>query len=132
LAGRVEISEELLNGRDIRLDEKLGHLELIDLISEAAAQKPWFNETVATINDSVVRLGVVRGEFHWHQHDDSDEFFFVLEGQLQIDVADNETVTLQPQQAYTVPRGIRHRTRAPWRTAILMVQASSLTPARDH
>ena len=78
----------------------------------------------------MVRLGVIEGEFHWHHHDEEDEFFFVLEGQLLIDL-EGETVTLQPSQGYTVPRGVRHRTRAPRRTVMLMVEAASVTPTGD-
>jgi hypothetical protein len=60
---------------DIRLDDKFGHLNLIDIGAEAAANEPWFNQTLTTVNDVVVRLGVIDGDFHWHKHDDTDEFF---------------------------------------------------------
>jgi mannose-6-phosphate isomerase-like protein (cupin superfamily) len=116
---------------NIQLDDKFGHLALIDVAGEAAAYDPWFNQTLTTVNDSVVRLGIIEGEFHWHKHDDTDEFFLVLEGQLLIDLEDRDTVTLEPQQGYTVPRGVVHRTRAPRRTAILMVEAASVQPAGD-
>ena len=109
-----------------------GHLELIDLGAEAAAHEPWFNATLTTVNDAVVRLGVVEGEFHWHKHDDRDEFFLVLDGELLIDLEeDRSTVTLHPQQAFTVPRGAVHRTRAPRRTTILMVEAAGVEPTGD-
>jgi mannose-6-phosphate isomerase-like protein (cupin superfamily) len=116
---------------DIRLDERFGQLAQIDLVQEAAAHEPWFNQTLTSVNDSVIRLGVVEGDFHWHKHDDTDEFFLVLEGQLLIDLADGETVTLDPHQGYTVPRSIVHRTRAPVRTAILMVEAAGVSPVGD-
>jgi mannose-6-phosphate isomerase-like protein (cupin superfamily) len=116
---------------DIRLDDKFGHLELIDVGAEAAAHEPWFNQTLTTVSDSVVRLGVIEGEFHWHKHDDTDEFFLVLDGQLLLDFEDRETVTLEPQQGITVPRGVVHRTRAPVRTSILMVEAAGVTPTGD-
>ena len=90
---------------DIHLDDKYGSLQLIDLPTEIAAHEPWFNETLTTVNDAVVRLGVIEGDFHWHKHDDQDEFFLVLEGQLLIDVEGRGTVTLDPHQGYTVPRG---------------------------
>src|SRR4051795_4834784 len=98
---------------DIHLDEKFGPLELIDVAAEAAAHEPWFNQTLTKVNDAVVRLGVIEGDFHWHKHDVEDEFFLVLEGQLSIDIEDRDTVTLERHQAYTVPRGVVHRTRAP-------------------
>ncbi|HZL54424.1 MAG TPA: cupin domain-containing protein [Solirubrobacteraceae bacterium] len=116
---------------DIHLDDKFGHLALIDVAHEAAANSPWFNQTLTTVNDSVVRLGVIEGDFHWHKHDDTDEFFLVLEGRLLIDFEDRETVTLEPHQGFTVPRSVVHRTRAPMRTAILMVEAEGVSPTGD-
>jgi mannose-6-phosphate isomerase-like protein (cupin superfamily) len=89
------------------------------------------NETLSRVNDAVVRLGVIEGEFHWHKHDDEDEFFLVLEGQLLIDLEDRDSVTLDVHQAYTVPKGVVHRTRAPRRTSILMVEAADVRPTGD-
>ncbi len=108
-----------------------GHLELIDVRAEAAAHEPWFNETLASVNDAVVRLGVVDGDFHWHKHDDQDEFFFVLDGELLIDIEDRETIALARHQACTVPKGVVHRTRALGRTTILMVEAAGVVPVGD-
>jgi mannose-6-phosphate isomerase-like protein (cupin superfamily) len=116
---------------DIHLDDKFGSLALIDLPAEITAHEPWFNQTLTTVNDAVVRLGVIEGDFHWHHHDDTDEFFLVLEGQLLIDLRDRETVVLDPHQGYTVPKGVEHRTRAPIRTAILMVEATGVQPTGD-
>jgi mannose-6-phosphate isomerase-like protein (cupin superfamily) len=116
---------------DIRLDDKFGHLARIDVGAEAAAHEPWFNQTLTSVNDSVVRLGVIEGDFHWHQHDDTDEFFLVLHGQLLIDLKDRDTVILDPHQAFTVPKGVVHRTRAPRRTSILMVEAAGVVPTGD-
>jgi mannose-6-phosphate isomerase-like protein (cupin superfamily) len=116
---------------DIRLDDKYGSLTLIDIPAEIAAHEPWFNQTLTTVNDSVVRLGVFEGDFHWHKHDEQDEFFLVLEGRLLIDLEDRETVTLERHQAFTVPRGVVHRTRAPERTAVVMVEAAGVVPTGD-
>ena len=116
---------------DIRLDDKYGHLALIDLDAGAAAHEPWFNQTLTSVNDSVIRLGVIEGDFHWHKHDDTDEFFLVLEGELVIDVEGRDSVRLTPHQSYTVPRSIMHRTSAPRRTVILMVEAASVAPTGD-
>ena len=116
---------------DIHLDDKFGSLQLIDIPAEIAANEPWFNQTLTTVNDSVVRLGILEGEFHWHKHDVEDEFFLVLEGQLLIDIEDAGTVTLDPHQGYTVPRGVVHRTRAPQRTAVLMVEPAGVVPTGD-
>jgi mannose-6-phosphate isomerase-like protein (cupin superfamily) len=116
---------------DIHLDDKFAHLALIDVDAEAAAHEPWFNQTLTSVNDAVVRLGVIEGDFHWHKHDDTDEFFLVMAGQLLIDFEDRETVTLHHHQGYTVPKGVVHRTRAPGRAAILMIEAATVTPTGD-
>ena len=116
---------------DIRLDDKFGQLALIDVGAEAAAHEPWFNQTLTGVNDAVVRLGVIHGDFHWHKHDDTDEFFLVLDGELLIDFEDRDTVSLGPQQALTVPRRVVHRTRAPVRTTIVMVEAAGVAPTGD-
>ena len=120
------------SGYDIRLDDKFGALALIDIDAEAAGHEPWFNETLTTVDEAVVRLGVIEGDFHWHKHDDTDEFFLVLDGQLLIDLPDGDTVTLERHQGFTVPKGIEHRTRAPHRTAILMVERAGVSPTGDH
>jgi mannose-6-phosphate isomerase-like protein (cupin superfamily) len=116
---------------DIRLDDKFGHLALIDIDAEAAAHEPWFNQTLTAVNDSVIRLGVIQGDFHWHKHDDTDEFFMVLDGELVIDLEERESVRLSRHQSYTVPRTVMHRTSAPVRTVILMVEAAGVTPTGD-
>jgi mannose-6-phosphate isomerase-like protein (cupin superfamily) len=111
--------------------EAFGHLELVDVPAEAAAHEPWFNETLARVNDAVVRLGVIDGDFHWHKHDDQDEFFLVLDGELLVDIEGSGTITLGRHQACSVPRGVVHRTRAPGRTTILMVEAAGVMPVGD-
>jgi mannose-6-phosphate isomerase-like protein (cupin superfamily) len=116
---------------DINTDDKFGQLQRIDVAAEAAAAEPWFNQTLTTVNDSVVRLGVIEGEFHWHKHELEDEFFLVLEGELQIDIEDGETIELGPQQGVTIPKGVVHRPRAPRRTVILMVEPATVVPTGD-
>ena len=112
----------------INLDTRFSSLELIDVPSLAAACKEqWYNQTLCQVNDCVVRLGVMQGEFHWHKHDEEDEFFFVLQGKFLIDLEDR-TITLEPHQGYAIPKGVVHRTRAPERTAVLMVEKSSVKP----
>jgi mannose-6-phosphate isomerase-like protein (cupin superfamily) len=120
-----------MSAYDIHLDDKYGHSKLIDIPAEVAAHEPWFNQTLTTVNDAVVRLGIIEGDFHWHQHDEEDEFFLVLEGQLLIDLPGDVTVTLDPHQGYTVPRATQHRTRAPGRTVILMVESAGVVPTGD-
>jgi mannose-6-phosphate isomerase-like protein (cupin superfamily) len=115
----------------INLDPKFGFLKLIDVPSlVAACEEQWYNQTLCQVNDCVVRLGIMQGEFHWHKHDQEDEFFFVLQGKFLIDL-EGETVTLEPQQGYTIPKGVLHRTRAPERTVILMMEGSSVEPTGD-
>ena len=106
-------------------------LELIDEKALAdACPHQWYNQTLCSVNDSVVRLGVVQGENHWHKHDDDDEFFYVVEGELLIDLEDR-TIDLRPRQGIVVPKGIVHRTRAPKRTVILMVETNAVVPTGD-
>ena len=103
-------------------------LEVIDekAIADACEYK-WFNQTLCQVNGSVVRIGVIEGEYHWHKHDDDDEFFYVVEGQLLIDL-EGRTVELGPRQGFVVPRTVLHRTRAPHRTVILMVENAGIIP----
>jgi mannose-6-phosphate isomerase-like protein (cupin superfamily) len=106
-------------------------LELIDEKALAdACPHQWYNQTLCGVNDSVVRLGVVQGEYHWHKHDEDDEFFYVAEGELLIDLEDR-TINLRPRQGIVVPKGIVHRTRAPKRTVILMVETNAVVPTGD-
>ena len=114
-----------------RLDIKFDHLEKMDInrmISECTDK--WFNQTLTKVNDSVVRIGIVEGEYHWHKHDNDDEFFYVTEGLLLVDLEDR-TVELKPGQGITVPKGVLHRTRAPQRTVILMVETAAIDPTGD-
>ena len=114
---------------ETRLNILCQPLELIDekALADDCAYK-WYNQTLCQVNDSVVRLGVVEGEYHWHKHDDTDEFFMVLDGELVIDVEDRDSVRLSRHQSYTVPRTVVHRTRAPVRTVILMVENAGIIP----
>lgn len=109
-----------------------GPLELIDVgkIAGTVTDK-WFNQTLCKVNDSVVRMGVVQGEYHWHKHDDLDEFFYVIDGQFLIDLEDR-TITLEPKQGYVVPKGVVHRTRAPEKAVILMVEGEEIIPTGDE
>jgi mannose-6-phosphate isomerase-like protein (cupin superfamily) len=116
---------------DINSEEKYGQLAVIDIAAEAAEHEPWFNQTLTSVNDTVVRLGVIEGDFHWHKHDEEDEFFLVLEGELVIEVEGSDAVRLRPHQGYTVPKGLRHKTSAPERTAIVMVEPSGVVPTGD-
>ena len=115
----------------IQTDVRFEALEKIDIGAiEKACDYDWFNQTLCRVNDSLVRLGIFKGEFHWHRHDKEDEFFYVVEGRLLIDF-EGRTVELAPQQGIVVPRGVKHRPRASERTLVLMVEAATVTPMGD-
>jgi mannose-6-phosphate isomerase-like protein (cupin superfamily) len=114
-----------------KLDIKFDQLELIDVNEMVrACTDKWFNQTLTKVNDSVVRLGIVEGEYHWHKHDNDDEFFFCLQGQFLIDL-EGSTIELNPNQGVTIPKGVMHRPRAPKKTVILMVETSAIVPTGD-
>jgi mannose-6-phosphate isomerase-like protein (cupin superfamily) len=116
---------------ETRLDIHYRQLELVDVPAlVAAVTHKWYNETLCKVNDSVVRLGVMQGEYHWHKHDNDDEFFFVLEGRFLIDL-EGRTVELKPQQGFVLPKGVVHRTRAPERAVILMIENAGIIPTGD-
>lgn len=113
---------------DTRLNVLFKPLEKVDLQPVIdAVTHPWFNQTLAKVNESVVRLGVMQGEYHWHKHDHDDEFFYVVEGRFIVDLEDR-SVELKPRQGFTVPKGVVHRTRAPERSIILMVENAGIIP----
>jgi mannose-6-phosphate isomerase-like protein (cupin superfamily) len=116
---------------ETRLNILYRAMEVIDekALSDACGYK-WFNQTLCKVNDSVVRVGIIEGEYHWHKHDNDDEFFYVVEGKLLIEFEDR-TVELAPRQGFVVPKGVVHRTRAPQRTVILMVENAGIIPTGD-
>lgn len=117
---------------DTRLDVKYKALELIDEKAFTDAQPhPWFNQTLCEVNGSVVRVGKVQGEYHWHKHDHDDEFFYVVDGKLHIEVEGKPTIVLGPRQGVVIPKGVMHRPFAPARTVMLMVETKSIVPAGD-
>ena len=114
-----------------KLDILHKHLEIIDIPKMVAAcTDKWFNQTLTQVNESVVRVGIVEGEYHWHKHDDDDEFFFVLEGTLFVDL-EERSIELNPGQGVTVSKGVVHRTRAPKKTVMLMVENKGIVPTGD-
>src|SRR5712671_4938188 len=122
----------------VHLDIKFDALDLIDVSSLVeACTEQWYNQTLCKVNDSVVRLGVMQGEYHWHKHDNDDEFFYVVDGRFLIDLepaADDtpgRVIELTPRQGFVVPKGVVHRTRAPERSVILMVENAGIIPTGD-
>src|SRR3989440_6971800 len=113
---------------ETHLDVRYEQLQVIDLPEVInAVCHPWFNQTLCRVNDSVVRLGVVKGEYHWHKHDEEDEFFYVLEGHLSIDL-EGRTIELEPRQGVVIPKGVMHRPRSAERTVIMMVETNTIVP----
>jgi len=113
------------------LDVKFPALSVVDVPALIAACKDrWYNQTLCRVNDSVIRLGVMQGEYHWHKHERDDEFFFVLEGQFIIDL-EGRSIELKPLEGFVVPKGVLHRTRAPERAVILMAETCAIVPTGD-
>lgn len=109
-------------------EEQYGHLRLIDIPAEVAAHEPWYNCTLTTVNDSIVRLGIFKGDFPWHKHDEQDEFFLVLDGEIYLDTETNESVHLKRNQGFTVPKGTLHRPRSPEKSVVLQVKRTASVP----
>ena len=110
------------------LHPALSVVDVPRLVAESTDR--WYNQTLCKVNDSVVRLGVLQGDYPWHKHDNDDEFFFVLDGRFIIDLEDR-SVELGEREGFVVPKGIVHRTRAPERAVILMVETASIVPTGD-
>ena len=113
------------------MDAKFGQAQVIDVARMVRENtEKWINFNLTEVNDCIVRLGIFEGEFHWHKHEAEDELFFVLEGKLLLDL-EAETLELRPQQGYTVPRRVLHRTRAREKTVVLMVERNTVNPKGD-
>ena len=116
---------------NINLDVKYKPLELVDIPKIISENKErWFNQSLVKVNDSVIRIGIIEGEFHWHKHENDDEFFYVIDGKLLIDL-ENRTIELNPKEGFMVPKNITHLTRAPQKTVILMVENAGIIPTGD-
>jgi mannose-6-phosphate isomerase-like protein (cupin superfamily) len=131
IRGGTTVSDAPSYPYETRLNILFKPLEVIDekALADACPYK-WYNQTLCQVNQSVVRMGVVEGEYHWHKHDDDDEFFYVVEGRLLIDL-EGKTIDLAPRQGFVVPKGTLHRTRAMERTVILMVENAGIIPTGD-
>ena len=114
---------------DIEVDTILhGSSEHIPVTKIGAAQTPWWNRTLCEVNDSWIRLGVMEGDYHWHQHDDSDEFFMVIEGHLDINLPGDRVISLKPGEACTIPKGMQHFPQSRGRSVVLMVERAGFVP----
>ncbi|MBS1494064.1 MAG: cupin domain-containing protein [Bacteroidetes bacterium] len=123
------------NNYNILPGVKFQHLETIDVSKIVSENKEkWINHTLTKVNNGLVRLAIIEGEFHWHKHDNEDEFFFVLEGQLLMDIEENgerRTVELNPMQGITISKGVMHCPRAPQKTVIMLFENDGIISTGD-
>ena len=128
---KIEVSDEkypYVNHMNI-LHDPLQLIDVQNLVNNCTDK--WYNQTLCQVNDSVVRLGVLEGEYHWHKHDKEDEFFFTLDGELIIDIEGEDSIELKPNQGFVVPKGVVHKTRAPGKTVVLMIETAGIIPTGD-
>ncbi len=111
------------------LCDALQRIDVPSLVEACTGQ--WYNQTLCKVNESVVRLGILKGEYHWHKHDAEDEFFFTLDGTLLIDIEGEDSIALSKHQGYVVPKGVVHKTRAPEKVVVLMVETAGIIPTGD-
>jgi mannose-6-phosphate isomerase-like protein (cupin superfamily) len=104
---------------------KTGQLEVFNLNDLVNNKKDYTNFIVSEVNDHALRLAVINGEFHWHKHEDCDELFYVLEGELFIDLESDKTVSLKPGEIFTIPANTMHRTRSNERTVNICFEKAS-------
>ncbi|MEW2382189.1 cupin domain-containing protein [Micromonospora sp. NPDC047707] len=112
--------------------------EPIDLATAFAAfDQLWSPRIVTRVNDYDVRIAKVAGEHVWHAHDDTDEFFLVLDGELRIALRDGEggaerEVVLRTGAVHVVPRGVQHRPSSPGGASILMFEPTGTSSVGDR
>jgi mannose-6-phosphate isomerase-like protein (cupin superfamily) len=119
-------------GYAIHMEPLFSTLERFDVDALSAdVTEPWWNQTLLRVGEDLVRLGVFEGEYHWHQHDTQDEFFFVLSGAMRIELDGRDPVELQRHQGFCVPMGLRHRPVVPTRSVVLMIEPAGIVPTGD-
>ena len=103
----------------------------VDLaVAFARFTEQWQPHTIARLNDYDVRIAKVQGEFTWHAHPETDEFFLVVDGTLVLQLRDGD-VTLTPGQLYVVPKGVEHCPKAESECQILMVEPTATVNTGD-
>jgi len=104
----------------------------VDLAAKLATfTEAWQPRTVSLFNGHDVMVAKLRGQYHWHVHPASDDFFLVLSGQLEIDLEDGSMVSLLPGQLHIVPRGVQHRPRAIGEAHILLIEPTGMPNSGD-
>ena len=103
---------------------RLAQLQLTDVCEAIErADHPWYDQTLIEVAGILLRLGVCAdGEYHWHKHQEQDEFFYVIDGRLRIELEGRDPVELAPGVAFSVPRGTLHRPVALQPTQVLMIE----------
>lgn len=95
-----------------------------------AVKKYWSPEVIALLNDHDIRIALIQGEYHWHQHLQSDELFLVIEGELRIDFRE-QSVSVREGEFLVVPKGIEHKPYANNPCKILLIEAADTIPTGD-
>jgi mannose-6-phosphate isomerase-like protein (cupin superfamily) len=105
---------------------KINLQEKVEAIGE-----PWSPVDVARVNDQVVRLAKIHGEYHWHKHTNEDELFYVLRGNVTIQLKDQPDITLGEGEMAVVPKGVEHCPRSEAPSYILMFEPHALVSRGD-
>jgi len=105
-------------------------INLEDKIKEIGG-KPWSPVEVARINDQVVRMALLEGEYHWHKHKNEDELFYVIKGKIVIQLKDQPNITLSEGQMAVVPKGVEHCPKSLGPSYVLMFEPSVLKSKGD-
>lgn len=105
--------------------------EIVDLVEKLSSfSEHWSPKVVARLNDYEVKLVKVQGEFTWHSHTDTDELFFVIDGELTIGLPDGN-VTVRPGQLYVVPRGVEHCPVADGEVHAMLIEPAGVVNTGD-
>ncbi len=117
----------------INYEPLFGPLQLIDVRAAIGqADHPWYNQTLIEVGGVLLRLGVFAGgEYHWHRHQEQDEFFYVIGGRLRIELEGRDPVELAPGMAFSVPRGLMHRPVALEPTQVQMMEKAGVQVTGD-
>jgi len=105
-------------------------INLEDKIKEIGG-KPWSPVEVARINDQVVRMALLEGEYHWHKHKNEDELFYVIKGEIVIQLKDEPNIILNEGQMAVVPKGVEHCPKSLEASYVLMFEPFALKSKGD-